>query len=574
MPRVPAVVLAAVIALGPGLLAGGPVAGAEVLPRPVGLEPEIAFWRLIFTGVTTDQAVIHDNRHLAVVYETFDIPAGASDSRRRQLMDTTRARYERVLRKLAGGQRNGLTAEEQRVLGLWPAKVSNDELREAAARVRAQSGLADRFQQGLLRSGRWREHIRLNLQQAGVPESLAALPHVESSFNPAAGSSAGAVGLWQFTRGTGRIYMQVNDVVDERRDPYRSSEAAARLLRANYADLGSWPLAITAYNHGPGGMRRAVRTLGTDDIESIIRHYNGPAFGFASRNFYVSFLAAEEAERNAEQYFGTLQPESPENYSVIVLPAYLRVDTLESSLGVSRDILKTYNPALMSSVWSGQKYVPQGFRVRLPASLVDAPEARLANIPANQRYGSQVADRVHVVRPGESLSVIARRHGTSVTRLAQLNGLSGRYFIRAGQQLKLPGASGGIEPAAPRGLVAADAAQTYRVRPGDTLGVIARRTGVSERQLMVINGLSDRHRIVAGQTLRLRQGGSAHDGGVAAGRSVAQDGFYTVRRGDSLATIARRTGVSQRQLMALNDIGNPNRIYPGQKLRLAGADGG
>ena len=294
-------------------------------------------------------------------------------------------------------------------------------------------------------------------------------------------------------------------------------------------------------------MRRAVRTMGTDDIEAIIRHYSGPAFGFASRNFYVSFLAAEEAERNAEQYFGALQPESPENYSVIVLPAYLRIDALESSLGVPRETLKTYNPALMSPVWSGQKYVPRGFEVRLPASLVDSPEARLASIPANQRHGRQVADRVHVVRPGESLSVIASRHGTSVTRLAQLNGLSGKYMIRAGQQLKLPGASGGDGPAAPgvsrsQAVAAADtSAQTYRVRPGDTLSVIANRTGVSERQLMAINGLPNRHRIVAGQTLRLRQDAAAVPWQRCRRRKRSENGF-TVRRGDSLAASPKRPG--------------------------------
>lgn len=480
------------------------VAGAEPLPRPVGLEPDIAFWRQVFAEVSSFQVVVHDNRHLSVVYETFDLPPGISDSRRRELVDQAKTRYERMLLRLASTPRDRLSAEERRVLALWPPNISNDGLREAAGRVRTQRGLADRFQDGLVRSGLWQDHIRVQLRQAGVPESLAALPHVESSFDPTAGSYAGAVGLWQFTAPTGRRFMQVNEVVDERRDPFRSSEAAARLLRANYAELGTWPLAITAYNHGPGGVRRAVRTMGTDDIEVIVRRYTGPAFGFASRNFYVSFLAAEEVERRAQSYFGPVERARPEDHAVIVLPHYVRVDALERSLGVPRDTLRSYNPALRPAVWSGEKYVPRGFSLRVPAGLVqDSPDALLAAIPASERRSQQVPSLTHRVKAGESLSVIARRHGTTVSRLAAANGLTEKSVIRVGQELKLPGTATASAPTPAPATPAAAAAGTYTVRPGDSLAVIARRTGVSQRQLMAWNELTNPNRIYPGQRLRL-----------------------------------------------------------------------
>ena len=133
------------------------------------------------------------------------------------------------------------------------------------------------------------------------------LPHVESSFNPRAYSKVGAAGLWQFMRSTGRRYMRIDGAVDDRLDPFRSTEAAAQLLAYNYRVLGTWPLALTAYNHGTAGMRRAKETLGTDDIVRIVRNYTSRTFGFASRNFYVSFLAALEIDRNPEKYFGSLQ---------------------------------------------------------------------------------------------------------------------------------------------------------------------------------------------------------------------------------------------------------------------------
>lgn len=483
---------------------GTVVLASEALPRPAGLEPDIGFWRKIFGEVSTDEALVHDNRYLGVVYEKLDLSDLKSDGARQRAMDEAKARYARILTRLAAGDRANLGKDERRVLALWAGKPGNATLRAAAGRVRVQQGLSDRFLEGYVRAGRWEDHIRDSLRAEGVPQMLAALPHVESSFNPEARSYVGAAGLWQFTAGTGRRFMRIDSAVDERRDPYRSSEAAARLLKANYRELDSWPLAITGYNHGTGGLRRAIRAVGTDNIETIVRNYDGPAFGFASRNFYVSFLAAEEVERNAAKYFGPIRRDPPEKLMTIQVPAYLSARTLEQTLGVPRETLQAYNPSLLPDIWLGKKYVPRGYTLRLPDGLSDA-DARLAGIPGSERRTAQVSDpqpRTHRVRSGETLSGIAARHRTTTSRLASLNGLSKRNMIRVGQVLKLPG-----------GAVAA----------------------ASEGQ-------------------PARQSGSK---------------TYVVRRGDNLASIARRTGVPQRQLMAINSIDNPNRIFPGQRLRLA-----
>jgi membrane-bound lytic murein transglycosylase D len=485
----------------------------EPLTRPAGLEPDISFWRKIFGEVSTDQALIHDNRYLGIVYEKLDLSGYSGDAARQQAMDAVKAKYVRILNRLADGSRTGLGKDERHVLSLWAGRPGNASLRAAAERVRVQQGLSDRFLTGFVRSGRWQEHIRDSLREAGVPEQLAALPHVESSFNPEARSYVGAAGLWQFTAGTGRRYMRIDSAVDERRDPYRSSEAAARLLKSNYGELDSWPLAITAYNHGTGGLRRAIRDFGTDNIETIVRNYDGRTFGFASRNFYVSFLAAEEVERTAEKYFGPVSRDAPELLTSIEMPAYLSASTLERTLGVPKETLQAYNPSLLPPIWSGKKYVPRGYSLRLPASLssADAGE-RLAAIPGGDRRTVQVSDPVsgsHRVRRGETLSGIASRYGVSAARLASLNGLSKRNLIRVGQVLKLPG----------RGATASVAS-----------------SGVP--------------------------------------RQAKATKTYVVRRGDNLAIIAKRTGITQGRLMAINSLGNPNRIYPGQRLRLAGSSEG
>jgi membrane-bound lytic murein transglycosylase D len=506
------------------------VLAGEALPRPAGLEPEIGFWRRVFAECTTEQGLIHDNRYLGVVYEKVDVSADGGTARISRVSEAARGRYERILRTLASGKREGLTAEEARVLDLWPAGVTNRELREAVERVRFQQGLADRFQAGLVRSGQWREHIQQSLRAAGVPDEVAALPHVESSFDPGARSFVGAAGLWQFTGETGRRFMRIDQAVDERRDPYESSEAAASLLKYNYSVLGTWPLAITAYNHGTAGMRRAAERMGTTNIETIIRHYDGPAFGFASRNFYVSFLAALEIEQNVEKFFGSVQRKAPRNELVIELPDYMRVETLEKAFGVPRSTLQAYNPALLPPVWEGAKLVPRGFRLRLPVDGVieAAPRQVLADIPESQRFASQVPDKTHVVRRGDTLSGIARRYATTVPKLAQANGIKPGSRIRVGQKLTLPG------------------------RPGAAPVAVARAESKAESAPPPV----------------------AADPSPALQTQTAAAEVYVVRAGDSLARISGQTGVSQRDLLAFNGIRNPDRVRSGQRLRLTSPDGG
>src|SRR5262249_43735918 len=149
----------------------------------------------------------------------------------------------------------------------------------------------------------YRPVVERALVREGLPSALAALPLVESSYHPAATSRAGAVGLWQLTRATGRRYLKIARGVDERRDPVRASAAAARHLRELREALPSWPLAVTAYNHGLSGVVRARDVVGSDDLGDIVARYRGPGFGFASRNYYAEFLAALHVMRHADTYF-------------------------------------------------------------------------------------------------------------------------------------------------------------------------------------------------------------------------------------------------------------------------------
>jgi membrane-bound lytic murein transglycosylase D len=486
------------------LLSSAAAAQTPEFPRPAELEPDIAFWTRVYTEIDTSSGFIHDSENLAVVYQTVSFLEGTTGRERNRQLRSIYEDIREALAHLADGKRSGLSATERRVLEAWPAGVSNNELRRAGDRLRFQLGQSDRFRSGLIRAGTWKPYIERVLEQRGLPRELAALPHVESSFDPTAYSKVGAAGMWQFTRSTGLRYMRIDHIVDERRDPYFSTVAAARLLQSNFDVLGTWPLALTAYNHGVAGMRRAVQQQKTQNIETILRNYSGRTFGFASRNFYVAFLAAVDVDRDAERFFGPLTPDVPANSITVAVPDFVRVDALEASLDIDRRRLRYWNPALTEAVWSGDKLVPKGFELRLPAVLDADPALRLAAIPTGDRFAAQMPDIFHRVGRGDTISQIAQRYGVSMAALVELNGLRSRNFIRAGQVLRLPGNGDGMPVSLAELDGSSEDVSTYVVRSGDSIARIARRFGVSETTLLAQNGISDRNRIFAGQELLIR----------------------------------------------------------------------
>ncbi len=416
-----------------------PAGASDLFPRPAGLERDVGFWVDIYTRVESHSGVLHDTRDLSVVYETLAFPQGTSRRSRSRQITARKNHYRTVLQALARGKRDGLTADERHVLAQWPVDVSGETLAAAAKRIRFQLGQADRFKAGLVRSGEYKPFIAETLEQRQLPAELGTLPHVESSFDPRAYSKVGAAGLWQFTRSTGRRYMRVDHVVDERRDPFLSTVAAARLLENNFAVTGSWPLAITGYNHGVAGMRRAARQLGTKDIETIVRNYKGRTFGFASRNFYVAFLAALQVDARPEAYFGIVPTKPAARHALLTVEDYVAADGLSTLLGLDLPTLQYYNPALQEPVWNGSKYIPRGFTLRLPAEHAKGdPGSLYAQLDPAQRFGAQLPDVTHRVRRGETLSGIADQYGLRVTDLVAMNGLRSRHQIRAGQTLNLP----------------------------------------------------------------------------------------------------------------------------------------
>jgi len=528
------------------LLITGTAAADELFPQPAELQPDVDFWIAVFSEISTDEGVLHDNRNLAVVYDRLEMPASLSRRERNHRIDQRRREIRAVLETLATGKRDGLSAEEARILALWPEGVTNATLAEATKRIRYQNGLRERFRRGLERAGLWRDYINAQFAAEGVPVEIAALPHVESSYDPAAHSHVGASGIWQFTRSTGRRFMRVDHVVDERNDPFAATRGAARLLAYNYSLTGNWPMAITAYNHGLAGVRRAMAQYGDDALVDILRRYDGRTFGFASRNFYVAFLAAREIDQNPEKYFPGLVPETPPDYATVALPAYVSAEGLSRVLGVSTQEIALHNPGLQATIWEGTKHLPRGYELRLPVAVTTASLAEtIANLPADTVFDEQLPDFFHTVSAGDTLSEIAEAYDTRVSTLVALNQLGSRDRIRAGQRLRLPAAGplpeppAAIEPVVPETVasvapppveepatelagsllgtaqtellsdpsdytVSADG--TIEVQPLETLGHFGDWLEIKTQRLRDLNGLAFRSPVEVGQRLRLDLG--------------------------------------------------------------------
>jgi membrane-bound lytic murein transglycosylase D len=303
-------------------------------------------------------------------------------------------------------------------------------------------------------------------RREGLPTELTRLPLVESCFDIEAYSKVGAAGIWQFMPSTGRSYMAISGVVDERRDPLRATRGAALHLKRNYEVLGNWPLAITAYNHGRAGIARAVRETGTDDIGKIVTRYQGPLFGFASRNFYAEFLAALHVERHYKDYFGDLKFEAPFVGDEVPLSEALAGHVAASCAEVPPERLAALNPAVDSQVFLRNGNIPRGYVLRVPQGTADAFQARLAQIASaarvvavksgrgreadrkrgvvraatRRRAGGTLAAtavRTHTVKRGQTLSHIAERYRVPVRKLRDANRLRGNS-VKAGQVLKIP----------------------------------------------------------------------------------------------------------------------------------------
>jgi membrane-bound lytic murein transglycosylase D len=305
-------------------------------------------------------------------------------------------------------------------------------------------------------------------------------------------------------------------------------------------------LAVTAYNHGPGGLKRAQDELGTSDIAVIVKRYQGATFGFASRNFYVAFLAALEVDRNAEKYFGPLT-HLPETQSTVVpLPDYVAVDALARAFKADLGALRVLNPALRPPVWNKTRLVPRGYELRIPGSPPPADiAAAWARLAPAERFVAQRNDGAHRARRGETLAGIAAASGVTLNHLLAANGFSSARDLARGEVVRIPMPASRADSAAAG--VAAAAAATAAIAPPPP------REPVSERQA---------------ESTALLPAAAPSGNGDNTDYSVGADNTVVVQAAETLGHFADWSKVSSGSLRALNKLHKNAMVTLGHKVKL------
>jgi len=375
-------------------------------PRPPELEPQIAFWRNVFGVWSRGQVVFHDNRHLGLIYEVTTLPGNiesgythAQSSLIRERRDIWKARLQELERKAVANE--PMSPAEQALMARITQIAGKGGIYGASERLRRQRGLREKFKRGLEISGRYDKVFSDIFRQAGLPEDLAYLPHIESSFQNHARSSAGASGMWQFTRPAAETYMNPHPAVDERLDPVMAAHGAARYLRDAYNRLGDWSLALTSYNHGIGGMKKAQAQFGNDFV-GIVQYYDGPHFGFASRNFYAEFLAIRELVSQAQRYFPEgVYPEAPLDWDRVVLRQDASAAELALYYSVNNQQLLMMNPAWTKSARASRIALPEGTTIWLPNGTLKRI-AQLGRGPQALAAANTASDEDSVLCRGEN----------------------------------------------------------------------------------------------------------------------------------------------------------------------------
>ena len=449
------------------------------------------------------------------------------------------------------------------------------------------------------------------LEKEGMPLELKYLPVIESALNPDAVSPAGAAGLWQFMIGTAKdMGLTVNSLVDERRDPIRSSEAAARYLKQLYKAYGDWSLAIASYNCGPGSVNRALRRAGGGKKDFWDIYYYLPS---ETRGYVPAFIAANYVMNYYEDHnIGKALSKRPVVTDTVMVKQDIYFEQISEVLGIPIEELKILNPQYRKNIIPGNT---RPYALTLPSKQCYAyisSEDSIKNHKADvYRHRSEVnisdasdgyttvekrVTKSHRVRSRETISQVARKYGVTTSQIKKWNGLRSNKLkknqvlkIYVTQRVKVPVENNDrnkpTAPTTPEPDSSATTAQPdnsstevdesttdetevvepkpektvavkyHKVRRGETLGSIARRYGISVSQLKRWNGLRSNTAKV-GKTLKVSNPAKQSKSTTTTTTTTSNEKqkYYTVKRGDSLSSIAERFGVTVAQLREWNGI--------------------
>jgi len=409
------------------------------------------------------------------------------------------------------------------------------------------------FRQSLARSGRYRPYIVSKLKEAGLPEELSWLPLIESGYKVKALSKARALGLWQFIPSTGyKFGLKRDQYIDERIDPIKSTDAAIAYLKELHNIFGDWATVLAAYNCGEGRVLRVIRSQNINYLDNFWDLYE--RLPRETARYVPRFLATLHIMSDPAQYgLDTVVKQEPLKFETAEVTRQVQVTDIAKKIGVPAQELKELNPELRYNILP-----PDAYDLKVPPDTSDTLLSVIDDIPIS--HPPRPAYVYHRVRSGETLSGIASRYHTSVSRIMRANNLRSSHYIVAGKKLKIPQKGTVIVRATEPVKTAGSKYFVHVVRSGDSLWIIAKRYGTTTRRIQELNNLRTTT-LQAGQRLKI-------PGYLNGGTSDKDLSTYLVRRGDSPYRIARRHSMSLGELLRLNGLTPRSKIYPGQELRV------
>ena len=341
-------------------------------PIPDNLSRRALFWHKVYSRYSINDYILHLAEYPEVVLETAS--AGELGGARKAQSHLSHRKY--VYRKLLMDlHRHRVSPKDlaaaARLAGAMAHVSDRNKYYKAALSIRIQRGQKEYIEKGLAMVHPYVAHIEAAFVAQDLPGELAYVAFVESSFNLNAVSKVGASGVYQLMPAVARSYMRVTDPIDERRDPIKSAQVAARIMRSNFDLLGDWPLAVTAYNHGANGVKRAATAARSRDLVTINERYHARSFGFASRNFYTEFLGVLMTLKEYEKKHPEMLPKSADRTALVFsnykVPVSMPVNRLLHSVNVSREALAGLNPDLSRTMIRNNGTIPRGYIMKLPA---------------------------------------------------------------------------------------------------------------------------------------------------------------------------------------------------------------
>jgi len=549
-------------------------------PCPKELQRRIDFWIEVFSRWDKNTAVLHGYNSPWQVYQTVSGVNSCKDKKvkreRKRLKANLNALGDRLKKDLPPKGR------VQKQLATEFDRLNSKNVYRAAKNIRCQQGVKDQFTGALKRFERYKPLVTKVIKESNMPADLLYLPFVESSYRPDSYSKVGAAGMWQIMPDTARsLGMDLNAVLDERMDPEAATRGAMRYFQKAEKTLVAIskeknpgvkraeinPFIVTSYNYGVNGMRRAIKQLGPD-FPKVLDEYKSASFQVAVKNFYASFLAARYLAINSEKHFGKVGADSVLRYQTYVLPVPTSIERIKYQFDLKESQLKNLNPALTRFAWNNWRLIPAGYQLHLPyrkhrwTSQIDKLVAMNPEPQAQNRLSYRV-------RKGDTACGVANAFKVNCKTLIDANQLGRRANIRIGQKLIIPGRVG---KSATRVASAGKSSGggSYTVKSGDTACGVASRFSVACREMIRVNKLGRKAKIVVGQQLQI-PGYVASDARPLATPASLK---YKVKRGDTACQIAQRYAVPCAQVISDNKLGRKAKLSVGQELVIGGRASG